>query len=111
MFPNFLSIEQAVEYVWENFLWSLRESSTLRPSLLLENHHGFCPNFNLLVAMPYAHSSHIPEMIQAIFYAMVLNDIAELGLSTRIVIDCTMLTLWELKWDVIEYWLGNQGKG
>jgi len=29
MFPNFLSIEQATEYVRKHFLWSLRESSAL----------------------------------------------------------------------------------
>jgi len=29
-------------------------------------------------------------MVQAIFYAMVLNDIAELGLSYRIDINCIM---------------------
>ncbi|KAJ8439000.1 hypothetical protein Cgig2_012996 [Carnegiea gigantea] len=53
MFPNFLNTEQATEY----------ESSTLQPSLLPENHHGFCPNFDLLVAMRYAHNSRIPKMI------------------------------------------------
>ncbi|KAJ8422196.1 hypothetical protein Cgig2_000661 [Carnegiea gigantea] len=87
MFPNFSSTEQAVEYVRENFLWSLRESSALRPSLLPENHHGLFPNFDLLMAMRYAHNSRISEMAQAIFYAMVLNDAAELGLSSRTAMD------------------------
>ncbi|KAJ8433817.1 hypothetical protein Cgig2_017887 [Carnegiea gigantea] len=105
IFPNFLSTEQAAEYVRDNFHWSLRELSTLWPNLLHKNHHGHCPNFELLVTMRYAESSHTPEMIQAIFYAMVLNEVAELGLSSRIAMDCMMSALRELKWDVIESWL------
>ncbi|KAJ8423526.1 hypothetical protein Cgig2_030021 [Carnegiea gigantea] len=96
IFPNFLSIEQAVEYVKENFFWSLRESSTLRASLLPENYHGLCPNFDHFVIMRHTHNSHIPEMTQAIFYAMVLNDPVELGLSSKIVIDYMMSVLLEL---------------
>ncbi|KAJ8434187.1 hypothetical protein Cgig2_004658 [Carnegiea gigantea] len=62
MFTNFLSTEQVAEHVRDNFNWSLRESSTFRPNLLPEDHHSLCPNFELLVAMRYAHSSHIPKM-------------------------------------------------
>ena len=91
MFPNFLSTEQAADYVRVNFLWPLRESSILRPSLLPESNHGLCPNFNLFVAMRYAHNSRIPEMTQAIFYPMVLNDAAKLGLSSRITMDLSLI--------------------
>ncbi|KAJ8421743.1 hypothetical protein Cgig2_022426 [Carnegiea gigantea] len=38
--------------------------------------------------MRYAHNSHVPEMTQVIFYAMMLNDGTELRLSSRIVMDC-----------------------
>ncbi|KAJ8427762.1 hypothetical protein Cgig2_024306 [Carnegiea gigantea] len=102
MFLTFLSTEQAAEYVRKNFLWPLRESSILQPSLLPENHHSFYPNLDFLVAIRHGHSSHIPEMVQAIFYAMVLNDATELGLSSGIGMDCMTSALWELKWDVIE---------
>ncbi|KAJ8441585.1 hypothetical protein Cgig2_023149 [Carnegiea gigantea] len=105
MFPNFLRTKQAAVYATENFLWPLRESSTLRLSLLPENHHGLCPNFDLLVAIRYSHNSCIPEMMQVIFYAMVLNDAAELGLSSRIMIDCMMSVLWELNWAIIHQFL------
>ncbi|KAJ8426089.1 hypothetical protein Cgig2_006570 [Carnegiea gigantea] len=40
MFPNFLSTEQAAEYVRNNINWSLREPFTLRPNLLPKAHHG-----------------------------------------------------------------------
>jgi len=50
--------------------------------------------------MQYAHYSRIPE--KAIFYATVLNDAAELGLLSRITMDCMMSVLRELNWVVIE---------
>jgi len=102
MLPNFFSTEQATEYVKENFLWSLKESFTLRPSLLPENHHGLSLNFDLLMAMQYAHNSRILEMTHAIFYAMVVNNARELGLSSRIAMDCMISAL---NWGVIESWL------
>ncbi|KAJ8434141.1 hypothetical protein Cgig2_000861 [Carnegiea gigantea] len=81
------------------------ESSILRPSLLPENHHSLSPNFDLLVTMRYAHNFHISEITQAIIYAMVLNDVAELGLSSRIAMDYMISVLRELNWAVIESWL------
>jgi len=97
MFSNFDNTKQAAEYARENFLWSLRESSTLQPNLLPENHHDLCPDFDLLMVMRHAHSSHIPEMVQAIFFAIVLNDAAELGLSSRVTMNYMMSALRELK--------------
>ncbi|KAJ8437835.1 hypothetical protein Cgig2_000389 [Carnegiea gigantea] len=46
------------------------ESSALRPNSLPEDYHGLCPGFDLGV---YAHDSNISEMVQAIFYALVLS--------------------------------------
>ncbi|KAJ8422363.1 LOW QUALITY PROTEIN: hypothetical protein Cgig2_013549 [Carnegiea gigantea] len=102
-FPTFLDTTQAAEYVMDDLRWSLRKSSTLRPKLFPLNFHGLCPNFDLLVAMQFDHAAHIPEM--AIFYAMVLNEVAELGLSSRGAMDHMMLGLQELKWDIVEVWL------
>ena len=79
--------------------------SSLRPSLLPENHHDLCPNFDLRVAVDYAHIFRIPDMMQAVFYAMVLNDAAELGLSSRVMVDAMMSVLRGLNWAVIESWL------
>ena len=44
-------------------------------------------------------------MVQAIFYAMVINEVAELGLSRRDIMGRMMLDLQELKWDIVEAWL------
>jgi len=44
-------------------------------------------------------------MVQAIFYAIVINDAAELRLTRRETGASLMLDLQELRWDVIEAWL------
>ncbi|KAJ8427752.1 hypothetical protein Cgig2_008556 [Carnegiea gigantea] len=85
-FPNFLDTTQAAEY-------PLREFSPLRPKLLPLNFHGLCPNFDHLMVMQFAHTCHIPKMVQATFYAIVLNEAAELGLLSRVAMDRMMLDL------------------
>ncbi|KAJ8436128.1 hypothetical protein Cgig2_001155 [Carnegiea gigantea] len=102
LLPNFTSTKQANEYVQDTFRWHLRQSSALRPNLLPEDYHGLYSGFDLGVATQYAHDSSIPEIVQAIFYAMVLNDTAELGLSCRIDMNCTMSVLRRLNWAIIE---------
>ena len=57
------------------------------------------------MVMRYGHNLRIPEVTQAIFYVVVLNNAAELELSSRIAMDCMMSVLWELNWAVIEFWL------
>ncbi|KAJ8437079.1 hypothetical protein Cgig2_016433 [Carnegiea gigantea] len=44
-----------------------------RPKPFLVDYPGLCPGFDLGVATWYAQDSNIPEMLQAIFYAMVLD--------------------------------------
>jgi len=43
--------------------------------------------------MQFAHAAHILEMVQAIFYVIMINDVAELGLSSKDTIGCMMLEL------------------
>ncbi|KAJ8420401.1 hypothetical protein Cgig2_028073 [Carnegiea gigantea] len=83
----------------------MRESSYLHPRLLPLNFHSLCPEFKLLVAMQFARTAHIPEMVQAIFYAMVINEVAELGLSSRDAMGHMMLDLRELRWNIVDSWL------
>jgi len=110
MFPNFLSTSQATDYVRESLLWPLRDLSSRCPSFLPENHHGLCPNFNLRGAEKYAHKSSIPEMTQAIFYAMVLNDAVELGVSSRVIVNAIKSVLRSLNWAITESWLRRNGE-
>ncbi|KAJ8447059.1 hypothetical protein Cgig2_025436 [Carnegiea gigantea] len=73
-FPNFTSTEMAAEYIQETFRWPLREILAQRLRPLLKDHLILCPSFDLGVATRYAQDSNTPEMVQAIFYAMVVND-------------------------------------
>jgi len=104
LFPNFNSTEKAVEYVRDTFRWTLRGSSALRPKPLLVDYHDLCRHFDLGVATRYAHDSNILEMVQAIFYVMVMDDAAELGLSHRLTMDCMMWAMRKLDWNPILAW-------
>ncbi|KAJ8437663.1 hypothetical protein Cgig2_028601 [Carnegiea gigantea] len=66
---NFTSTEMAVEY---------------HPRPLPEDHLVLCPSFDLRMATWYAQDSNIPEMVQATFYAMAMNMVAERGIMCRI---------------------------
>ena len=59
-------------------------TSAQRPRPLLEDHLILYPTFDLGVATQYTQDSNIPEMVQAIFYAMVVNEVAERGITCRI---------------------------
>jgi len=53
-----------------------------------------------------ARDFRIPEITQHVFYAMVVNDAVELGVTSRDVADALVLALEGLLWDVSEFWLG-----
>ncbi|KAJ8422874.1 hypothetical protein Cgig2_013747 [Carnegiea gigantea] len=44
-------------------------------------------------------------MVQAIFYAIIINDVVELRLSSRDAMGNMMLELREQRWDIVEAWL------
>ena len=107
LFPNFASTEQAAEYVQDTFRSTLRESSAPAPKPFPMDYHDLYPRFDLRVATRYAHNSNTPEMVQAIFYAMVVDDVAELGHSCRLIMDCMMWAMRKLDWNPVESWLGD----
>ncbi|KAJ8434800.1 hypothetical protein Cgig2_033750 [Carnegiea gigantea] len=104
-FPTFRDTAQAAKYVRDNLRWSVRESLSLRPNLLPLYFMAYCPEFDHIMAMQFEHTAHIPEMMQAIFHAMVINGAAELRLIKRETGESLMLALQELRWDIIEAWL------
>jgi len=67
----------------DNLYWSLRESFNLHPQLLPLNFQGLYPRFELLVVMQFADTAHIPEMVQAIFYTMVMYEVADKDFRVR----------------------------
>ncbi|KAJ8423581.1 LOW QUALITY PROTEIN: hypothetical protein Cgig2_002910 [Carnegiea gigantea] len=100
-----LYTEQVAEYVRDNFRWSLREPLAPGPRLLHLDYHGLCPPFDFEAAMQNAHDSNISGMVQVIFYAMVIDDAAELGLSCRLTMDCVMWATQKVDWCLVEAWL------
>ncbi|KAJ8432716.1 hypothetical protein Cgig2_001934 [Carnegiea gigantea] len=105
LLPNFTSADEAAEYVWDTFRWSLRKPPALRPNPLPEDYYGLCQTFVLDVATQYTHDSNIPKMVQAIFCAMVLNDTAKLGLSCRIDMNYIMSVQHRQDRAIMERWL------
>ena len=83
----------------------MRESLNLRPNLLPLHFVALCPDFDHIVAMQFTHAANILEIVQAIFYAMVINDTAELRLLGRETRGSLLLGLQEQRWDIIEAWL------
>ena len=88
IFPNFTSTEMAGEHVWNTFRWPLREASAMRPNPLPVDYHGLCSSFDLGVATQYAQNSNIPKMVQVIVFVMVVNNVAELGLVSKLFMEC-----------------------
>ncbi|KAJ8427591.1 hypothetical protein Cgig2_032779 [Carnegiea gigantea] len=86
VFPDFLSTEQAPDYVRATFRWHLRQIS--RPSRSFpENYCSLCPYFDLDMVEESTRDFRIPNMTQAVFYAIVLNNTVELGVTSRDVAD------------------------
>jgi len=66
---------------------------------------ALCPEFDHTVAMQFAYASHIQKLVQAIFYAMVINYAMEPRLLSREAMGTLILGLQELRWDIVEAWL------
>jgi len=80
-FPPFYNTREMADHVRESFVWHWRRA--LRPPRpLLEDFHALCPRFSLLEAKGTAVDFELPEMVQATFYAMLLNEAIELGVAS-----------------------------
>ncbi|KAJ8435297.1 hypothetical protein Cgig2_026389 [Carnegiea gigantea] len=84
--PYDLNIEEMALHVWETFKWRLR--SVARPPWSLpENYRDLCSDFILADVEEAAHDFHIPELVQALFYAMVVNEALQLGILIRSMVE------------------------
>ncbi|KAJ8449158.1 hypothetical protein Cgig2_027160 [Carnegiea gigantea] len=98
-FSPFRDIEEMASYVRETFRWHLR--GALRPSQpLLKNYKDLCLRFTLSDTEEAVSDFNIPEMVQATFYAMVVNDALELDAMSR-----DMASPKGLQWLIFESWL------
>jgi len=84
-------------HVWEAFKWRQRNALP-PPRLLLEDYQDLCSDFVRREAEESACDFQIPKLIQAIFYAMVVNDALELGILTRNMAQVLKIALTDLYW-------------
>ncbi|KAJ8437188.1 hypothetical protein Cgig2_007538 [Carnegiea gigantea] len=78
VFPDFLKYRVGIRPLQGNF-----QGAAHPPRPLPENYHDLCLYFDLAVVEEAARDFRIPEMIQAVFYAMVVNETLELGILSR----------------------------
>ena len=96
-FLSFCYTVQAAEYVRDNP--SLVQERNVKPSSEFASldFSAYCPEFNHIVAMQFAHTTHIPEMVQVVFYAMVISDATRLQLIRREAGESLMSDLQKLR--------------
>ncbi|KAJ8438040.1 hypothetical protein Cgig2_014169 [Carnegiea gigantea] len=75
-FPPIYNTREMANYARESFIWRWRSASRL-PSPLPEDFHALCPRFSLSEAEGAAADFELPEILQATFYAMLLNGAVE----------------------------------
>ncbi|KAJ8438742.1 hypothetical protein Cgig2_020297 [Carnegiea gigantea] len=103
-FPPFHDTEEMADHVRKTFKWHLRRASR-PPHPLPEDYQDLCPSFTLSDAKEAARDFNIPEIVQAVFYAMLLYDAMELSMVTRDVAGTLKSTLKGLRWTTFESYL------
>ena len=64
-----------------------------------------CPRFSLLEAEGATLDFELPRIVQAIFYAMLLNDVIELGVVHGFIANDLKSILIGLRWTFFEAWM------
>jgi len=98
------------DHVRETFKWHW--TSALRPPCALpEYYQDLCPCFTLFDMKKTACDFELSKMVQATFYAMLLNDAVELGLADRFMAASLRASLEGLRWTSLESWLNVDRRG
>ncbi|KAJ8437037.1 hypothetical protein Cgig2_025884 [Carnegiea gigantea] len=98
------STREMANYVKETFTWRWRSASR-PPRPLSENFNVLCPYFSLAEAEATAAESGLPEIVQATFYAMLLNEMLELGVVHEYTDETMRSSLVDLRWSTFEVWM------
>ncbi|KAJ8443504.1 hypothetical protein Cgig2_016987 [Carnegiea gigantea] len=103
-FPPTHSMREMANYVREAFTWHGR--NTVRPPRALpEDFNVLCPHFSFAEAETAAVESGMPEIVQAMFYAVLLNEMLELG-AVHVYTAENMRSLQVgLRWSDFEGWM------
>ncbi|KAJ8433501.1 LOW QUALITY PROTEIN: hypothetical protein Cgig2_018035 [Carnegiea gigantea] len=92
------------DHVKETFKWHFRRA--LRPPRPLpEDYRDLCLGFTLPDAEETACDFNIPEIVQATFYAILVNDAVELFVLSREMVGDLKSTLKGLRWTTFESWM------
>ncbi|KAJ8426194.1 hypothetical protein Cgig2_008911 [Carnegiea gigantea] len=103
-FPPTHRTREIGNYVRETFTWCRRSAScSLHP--LPEDFDVLCPYFSLAEAEAAAADSGLPEIVQATFYAMLLNNMLELGAVDEYTAKKIRSILVDLGWSAFEAWM------
>lgn len=103
-FPLIRDTREMALYLRETLGWH-RRNAARPPRPLPENFSGLCPDFSLLEAELAVAEFGIPELVQATFYAMLLNDAVEFGTAHEFTGDEMKSVLMDLKWSSFEKWV------
>ncbi|KAJ8453190.1 LOW QUALITY PROTEIN: hypothetical protein Cgig2_008074 [Carnegiea gigantea] len=91
-FPPFKEIEEMADYVRENFRWHWRSASR-PPRLLPEDYRELCLHF--VLSKEAVRDFELSKMVQANFYAILLNDTVGLGIVSGFIAADLMTSLEE----------------
>ena len=100
-FPLIRSTREMTLFLRETLGWHRRNASR-PPRPLSEDFSKLCPSFSLSEAEIAAAELGLPEMVQATFYAMLLNDAVELGVAHEFTGDEMKSVLMGLRWSSFE---------
>ncbi|KAJ8444801.1 LOW QUALITY PROTEIN: hypothetical protein Cgig2_014990 [Carnegiea gigantea] len=89
--------------------WHWR-SATCPPRLLPDDYQDLCPRFTLPDVEKAAVDFEVPEMVQATFYAILLNDVVGLGIVSGFMAVDLKLTVEGLRRTSFEAWLSHTSR-
>ncbi|KAJ8441773.1 hypothetical protein Cgig2_009019 [Carnegiea gigantea] len=107
-FPPIYNMREMVNYVRESFIWCWRSASR-PPCPLPEDFHALCSCFSLSEVEGTAIDFELPEIVQAKFYAMLLNEAVELVVAHDFTAESMKSSLIRLRWSTFEVWVGCVG--
>ncbi|KAJ8435395.1 hypothetical protein Cgig2_009646 [Carnegiea gigantea] len=102
-FPPTHSTREMGNYVRETFTW--RWSASRPPRPLRKDFNILCPCFSLAEAEAAAAESGLPEIVQATFYALLLNEMLELSVVHKYTAERMRSLLVGLGWSTFEIWM------
>ncbi|KAJ8433878.1 hypothetical protein Cgig2_021261 [Carnegiea gigantea] len=88
-----------------------KQEATCLPHPLPDDYQDLCPRFSLSEPERAALDFKLPEIVQATFYAMLLNDAVDLGIVSGFLADDLKLSLKGLRWTSFEAWLSRTSRG